>query len=467
MSNTTKTPSIKSINPFNNEVVKEFELMSPEKVASIIDKADQAFKSWKNTSIEERATIMHKMASLMRDKKENLGKLATLEMGKVLAQAIGEVKICAAIFDYYADNAAEFLADKPLEVPHGEAFLSYEPIGVILSVQPWNFPFYQMTRSAAAHITAGNAMVLKHSSNVPQCAQMMEDLFKEAGLPDGVYTNLFVAGKDIEPIVENPKIKAVTLTGSEPAGASIATAAAKLVKKSTLELGGSDPFIVLEDADVQLAVNTAVQGRMANGGQVCTSPKRIIVASGIYEEFLAKTKEAFAQIKVGNPMDSDTTLGPLSTEKAAEDVLAQIKKAAEQGATIELGGKRIDRVGAFLEPTLITDITPKMDLYFEEVFGPVMMVYKYETIEEALEIANATEFGLGGTVFGTDTKKAVEVARKIDSGMIYINHATSVAPQLPFGGTKKSGYGREQAIEGLLEFVNIKLIRTTSPDQPF
>ena len=214
MSNTTKTPSIKSINPFNNEVVKEFELMSPEKVASIIDKADQAFKSWKNTSIEERATIMHKMASLMRDKKEDLGKLATLEMGKVLAQAIGEVKICAAIFDYYADNAAEFLADKPLEVPHGEAFLSYEPIGVILSVQPWNFPFYQMTRSAAAHITAGNAMVLKHSSNVPQCAQMMEDLFKEAGLPDGVYTNLFVAGKDIEPIVENPKITKLAMSSA-------------------------------------------------------------------------------------------------------------------------------------------------------------------------------------------------------------------------------------------------------------
>ncbi|WP_226064591.1 NAD-dependent succinate-semialdehyde dehydrogenase [Kaistella polysaccharea] len=467
MSTTKETSTIKSVNPFNNEVVKEFEAMSSEQVASIIDKADEAFKTWKNSSIKERSEIMHKVSAIMLDKKVELGKLATLEMGKVLGQAIGEVKICAAIFEYYATNATELLADKPLKVPDGDAFLTYEPIGVILSVQPWNFPFYQMTRSAAAHLTAGNTMVLKHASNVPQCAQMMEDIFKEAGLPDGVYTNLYVSGKDIEPIVANPKIKGVTLTGSKPAGASIAEAAAKVVKKSTLELGGSDPFIVLEDADVQLAVETAVQGRMANGGQVCTSPKRIIVAGKIYDEFLEKTKEAFGKIVVGDPMEKATTLGPLSSEKAAEDVLAQIKNAAEQGANIALGGKRMNRPGAFLEPTLITDITPEMDLYFEEVFGPVMMLYRYETIEDALEIANGTEFGLGGTVFGTDTKKAVEVARKIDSGMVYINHATGVAPQLPFGGTKSSGYGREQAKEGLLEFVNIKLIRTTSPDKPF
>ena len=467
MSNTKEITSIKTVNPFNNEVVKEFKAMPKEQVASIIDKADEAFKNWKHSTIKERSEIMHKVAAIMLERKVELGKLATLEMGKVLGQAIGEVKISAAIFEYYASNAAELLADKPLEVPDGEAFLTYEPIGVILSVQPWNFPFYQMTRSAAAHLTAGNTMVLKHASNVPQCAQMMEDIFKEAGLPEGVYTNLYVSGKDIEPIVSNPKIKGVTLTGSKPAGASIAEAAAKVVKKSTLELGGSDPFIVLEDADIQLAVETAVNGRMANGGQVCTSPKRIIVAGKIYDEFLEKTKQAFAKIVVGDPLEKTTTLGPLSSEKAAEDVLAQIKKAAEQGANIVLGGKRIDRAGAFLEPTLITGITREMEMYGEEVFGPVFMLYRYETIEDALEIANGTEFGLGGTVFGTDTKKAVEVARKIDSGMVYINHATGVAPQLPFGGTKNSGYGREQAQEGILEFVNVKLIRTTTPDKPF
>lgn len=467
MSTTKEISSIKTVNPFNNEVVKEFKAMSKEQVSSIIDKADEAFKTWKHSTIKERSEIMHKVAAIMLERKVELGKLATLEMGKVLGQAIGEVKVSAAIFEYYASNAAELLADKPLEVPDGEAFLTYEPIGVILSVQPWNFPFYQMTRSAAAHLTAGNTMVLKHASNVPQCAQMMEDIFKEAGLPKGVYTNLYVSGKDIEPIVSNPKIKGVTLTGSKPAGASIAEAAAKVVKKSTLELGGSDPFIVLEDSDIQLAVETAVNGRMANGGQVCTSPKRIIVAGKIYDEFLEKTKQAFAKIVVGDPMEKTTTLGPLSSEKAAEDVLAQIKKAAEQGANIVLGGKRIDRAGAFLEPTLITGITKEMEMYGEEVFGPVFMLYRYETITDALEIANGTEFGLGGTVFGTDTKKAVEVARKIDSGMVYINHTTAVAPQLPFGGTKSSGYGREQAQEGIMEFVNVKLIRTTTPDKPF
>lgn len=467
MSTTSEKATIKSINPSTNEILKEFEPMSPDQIKDIIDKADDAFQSWNNSKIEDRAKIMYKVAEIMREKKTELGRLATLEMGKVLAQSIGEVKLCASIFDYYADNAAEFLADKPLKVTNGEAFQTYEPIGVILSVQPWNFPFYQMTRSAAAHITAGNTMVLKHASNVPQCAQMMEDIFKEAGLPEGVYTNLYVSGKDIEPIVANPKIKGVTLTGSKGSGASIATAAAKEVKKSTLELGGSDPFIVLKDADIPLAVESAVKGRMANGGQVCTSPKRIIVDAEIYDEFLAITKKAFEEIIVGDPMERETTLGPLSTEKAAEDVLAQIKKAADQGANIALGGKRIDRPGAFLEPTLITDITSEMDIYYEEVFGPVMMLYKYDTIEDAIHLANDTEFGLGGTVFGKDTDKAVEIARKIDSGMLYINHATSAAPQLPFGGTKQSGYGREHAIEGLLEFVNIKMIRITSPDQPY
>ena len=399
MSNTKEISSIKTVNPFNNEVVKEFKAMPKEQVASIIDKADEAFKNWKHSTIKERSEIMHKVAAIMLERKVELGKLATLEMGKVLGQAIGEVKISAAIFEYYASNAAELLADKPLEVPDGEAFLTYEPIGVILSVQPWNFPFYQMTRSAAAHLTAGNTMVLKHASNVPQCAQMMEDIFKEAGLPEGVYTNLYVSGKDIEPIVSNPKIKGVTLTGSKPAGASIAEAAAKVVKKSTLELGGSDPFIVLEDADIQLAVETAVNGRMANGGQVCTSPKRIIVAGKIYDEFLEKTKQAFAKIVVGDPLEKTTTLGPLSSEKAAEDVLAQIKKAAEQGANIVLGGKRIDRAGAFLEPTLITGITREMEMYGEEVFGPVFMLYRYETIEDALEIANGTGVWSGWNCF--------------------------------------------------------------------
>lgn len=456
-----KSSSIKTVNPFNNETVKEFDVMSNEQVDQIIGRADQAFKSWKKTSFEKRAELLHNVANILRERKEELGKLATLEMGKLLKESIYEVELCANIFDYYADNGAKFLADHPLETPHGKAFLAYEPIGVLLSVQPWNFPFYQITRSAAPNIMAGNTMVLKHASNVPQCAQIMEDIFLEAGAPKGVYTNLFIPGRDVERLVADPRIAAVSLTGSEPAGASIASAAGAKVKKSTLELGGSDPFIIMEDADLDDAAKTTVYGRMWNAGQVCVSPKRVILPESKKAEFLDKVKAIFGTLKVGNPLEADTDVAPLSSEKAAEDVAAQVAKAAEQGATVILGGHRIDRAGAFLEPTLITDITPKMDAYFEEIFGPVYMLHTYKNVDEAIEIANATEFGLGGSVFGKDTDKAVEIARQIDTGMVYINHVTGIAPELPFGGTKNSGYGREQSPAGIYEFVNAKLIRVT------
>ena len=462
MSTQTKISSIRTINPFNNELVKEFDLMTNDQVDTII-----AFKSWRKTSFEERATIIHKVASIMCERKEELGKLATLEMGKLLSESIYEVELSADIFDYYADHAAEFLADHKLDVKHGEAFLSYEPIGVLLSVQPWNFPFYQITRSAASNLMAGNTMVLKHASNVPQCAQIMEDIFLEAGLPKHVYTNLFVPGSQVERLVENPKIKAVALTGSKPAGSSIAAAAGKAVKKSTLELGGSDPFIVLDDVNVDEAVQVAVAGRMWNAGQVCVSPKRVLVAASIYDAFLEKTKEAFAKLTVGDPLDAATNVAPLSSEKAANDVIAQVNRATEQGANVVLGGKRIDRPGAFVEPTLITDITPEHDAYYEEFFGPVFMLYKFDSIDEAVEIANATEFGLGGTVFTKNIEKGIEIARNVDSGMIYINHVTGIAPELPFGGTKDSGYGREQSPAAIYEFVNAKLIRITTPNKNY
>jgi len=467
MENTKNISSIKTVNPFNNEVVKQFEVMSKDQVNTIISKADEAFKNWRKTSFAQRSAIIHKVAEIMRSRKEELGKLATLEMGKLLRESIAEVELSADIFDYYASKAESLLADKKLETPIGKAFISYEPIGVILSVQPWNFPFYQITRSAAPNLMAGNTMVLKHASNVPQCAQVMEDIIREAGAPDGVYSNLFIPGKDIESYVNNPKIKAVTLTGSEPAGASIAAAAGAKVKKSTLELGGSDPFVVLDDADLDDAVQTAVYGRMWNAGQVCVSPKRVIVPESKYDEFLQKVKDIFSKLKVGDPMDPKTDVAPLSSEKAAADVAVQIDKAKAQGAHILLGGHRVDRPGAFVEPTLITDITPDMDAYYEEIFGPVFMLYKYKTLEEAIELANATEFGLGGTVFATDKEKAVEVARQIETGMVYINHVTGIAPELPFGGTKGSGYGREQSEAGIYEFVNEKLIRVTDSKNPY
>lgn len=464
METNNKKSSIKTVNPFTNKVEKEFEVMTDEEVDIIIDKAAKAFNTWKNVSFPERAKIIHKVASIMRERKEALGKLATIEMGKLLRESIYEVELSANIFDYFAKNAEKFLADHSLETEKGEAFICYEPIGVLLSIQPWNFPYYQITRSAASNLMAGNTMVLKHASNVPQCAQIMEDIFKEAGLPDGVYNNLFVPGNAVGKLVSDPRIKAVSLTGSEAAGASIAAAAGANVKKSTLELGGSDPFIVLEDADLDKAAETAVYGRMWNAGQVCVSPKRIIVPESKKTEFLNKVKVIFGKLKVGNPLDADTDVAPLSSEKAAQDVEKQIQKAAQQGAKIELGGKRLDRPGAFLEPTLITGVTPDMDAFYEEIFGPVFVLYSYKTVEDAIKLANATDFGLGGTVFGKDIEKAKAVARKIDTGMVYINHVTGIAPELPFGGTKRSGYGREQSPAAIYEFVNAKLIRVTEPD---
>ncbi|WP_394678691.1 NAD-dependent succinate-semialdehyde dehydrogenase [uncultured Sphingobacterium sp.] len=467
MPDTIKKSTIKSINPFNNELEKEFIEMEDAQVDAIIQNADIAFQTWRKVPFAQRAIIIKKVASILRERKTELGILATKEMGKLLRESIAEVELSANIFDYYADNAASFLSDSPLEVAHGEAFLSYEPLGVLLSVQPWNFPFYQITRSAAPNLMAGNTMVLKHASNVPQCAKVMEDIFLEAGLPQGVYNNIFIQGKAVERLVSNPAIKAVTLTGSAPAGASIAGAAGSKLKKSTLELGGSDPFIVLDDADIETAAKTTVYGRMWNAGQVCVSPKRVIVAETIADAFLEKVETLFAGLKIGDPMDESTDVAPLSSEKAANDVISQIDKASAQGATIVTGGKRTQSSGSFVEPTLITGITPDMDAYKEEIFGPVFMMYVYKTIDEAIEIANATEFGLGGSVFGTDIKRAQEVARRIDTGMVYINHVTGIAPELPFGGTKQSGYGREQSPAAIYEFVNAKLIRTTSPDKAY
>jgi succinate-semialdehyde dehydrogenase/glutarate-semialdehyde dehydrogenase len=387
-------------------------------------------------------------------------------MGKLLKESIAEVELSADIFDYYADNGEKFLADSPLETPIGSAFLSYEPLGVLLSVQPWNFPFYQITRSAAPNVMAGNTMVFKHASNVPQCAQIMEDIFLEAGAPKGVYQNLFIPGSKTSALVANKHIKAVTLTGSEPAGAAIAAAAGKYIKKSTLELGGSDAFIVLDDANLDEAVNAAVNGRIWNAGQVCTSPKRIIVEEGIADAFLEKVKAKFKTIKAGDPMDDATTLAPLSSEKAVEDVIKQVEKAVAEGATLLAGGKRIDRAGAFMEPTILTNIKPGNSAYSEEIFGPVFMFYKVKNEDEAIELANATDFGLGGSVFSGNTDRAVNVARQIETGMVYINHLTGITPELPFGGTKGSGYGREQSPAGIFEFVNAKLIRTTKATNP-
>lgn len=459
--------SIKTVNPFNNKIVKEFPILTEEQTSEKIELAARTFLEWKRTPLPQRAAMLHKVAAILRSRKSELGKLATLEMGKLLKESIGEVELSASIFDYYADNGEKFLADKPLETPIGSAFLSYEPIGVLLSIQPWNFPFYQITRSAAPNLMAGNTMLLKHASNVPQCAQIMEDIFLEAGAPKGVYQNLFIPGSKVGTLVSDPRIKAVTLTGSEPAGASIAAVAGKYVKKSTLELGGSDAFIVLDDADVDKTVEAAVQGRLWNAGQVCVSPKRIIVEKGIADIFLEKVKKRFETLVVGDPLDEKTDLAPLSSEKAVEDVIAQVQKAVDEGAVLLAGGQRLSRPGAFMQPTILTGIEPGNSAYVEEIFGPVFMFYKVENEQQAIDLANATDYGLGGSVFSSNRERAVKVARQIETGMVYINHVTGIAPELPFGGAKNSGYGREQSEAGIYEFVNAKLIRITNTENPY
>ncbi len=459
--------SIKTVNPATNKVEKEYEEMTGQQIDTILSNADKAFKTWRKTSFAVRAELLHNVATILRKRKEELGKLCSIEMGKLLGEGIGEVELSADIFDYYATNGARFLADSPLDTPNGKAFLSYEPIGVLLSVQPWNFPFYQITRSAAPNIMAGNTVVLKHASNVPQAAEIMEKIFAEAGAPKGVYTNLFVPGSKVSEVVADPRIKGASLTGSEPAGASFASMAGKYLKKSTLELGGSDVFIVMPDADIDKAVKTATAGRLWNAGQVCVSPKRIIVQASVVDQFIEKAKSIFESAVVGDPLDPKTDLAPLSSEKAVEDVMKQVETAVKQGAKLVTGGKRLNRPGAFMEATILTGITKDMNAYSEEIFGPVLVVYSVKDVDEAVELANDTTFGLGGTVFGTDTDKAVEVARRIDTGMVYINHVTGIAPELPFGGTKNSGYGREQSPAGIYEFVNAKLIRVTTPDAAY
>lgn len=459
--------SIKTVNPATNQVEKEYPVMTDQQIDLILSDADKAFQSWKKTSFAERAKLLHKVASILRERKEELGKLCSIELGKLHSEGIGEVELSANIFDYYADNGEKFLADAPLDTPQGKAFLSYEPIGVLLSVQPWNFPFYQITRSAAPNIMAGNTVVLKHASNVPQAAEIMEKIFAEAGAPKGVYTNLFVPGAKVSELVADPRVKGASLTGSEPAGSSFASMAGKYLKKSTLELGGSDAFVVLEDADLDKAVETAAFGRLWNAGQVCVSPKRIIVMASVADKFIEKAKAIYDKVVVGDPLDPKTQLAPLSSEKAVQDVIKQVETTVQQGAKLVRGGKRIDRPGAYMEPTILTDIKKGMLAYSDEIFGPVLAIYAAKNVDEAVELANDTNFGLGGTVFGTDTDKAVEVARRIDTGMVYINHVTGIAPELPFGGTKRSGYGREQSPAGIYEFVNAKLIRVTTPDAAY
>ena len=459
--------AIQTINPFNNQVVKSFHEMTPQAVEVAISTADETFQSWRHTTYAHRAGLLHKVAKLMRDQKDHLAKLITLEMGKLILQSYGEIELSAKIIEYYADNGETFLEDQVLDPDFGEAYIKSSPIGVLLGVEPWNFPFYQVARFAAPNIMAGNVVLVKHASNVPQCALAIAELFEQAGAPEGLYTNLFLSGSRIDQIVSDVRIKGVSLTGSEAAGSSIATSAGKALKKSVLELGGSDAFIVLEDADLDAAVEWAVIGRMNNTGQCCVASKRIIVLETVADKFLARFKDKLAALRVGDPMDERTELGPLSSQAAVLQLMDQIDRSVAAGAQVILGGNLIDREGAFIEATILTGLKPGMAAYHEELFGPVASFYRVKDEQAAIDLANDSPFGLGGSIFTTDIERGKRLAEQIDTGMVFINHPTWTQPDLPFGGTKRSGYGRELSRAGIQEFVNKKLIRVSKVSDPF
>ena len=459
--------AIKTTNPATNEVVASFEEMTAPQIEVAISTAHSTFQVWKKTSYEERAKLLHKVAELMRQKKNTLAKTITLEMGKLIAESEGEITLSADIYDYYANNGKEFLADVHLKPEEGEAFIRHSPIGVLLGIQPWNFPFYQVARFVAPSIMIGNVVLVKHASNVPQCGIAMEQLFKEAGALTGIYTNLLITGENIGALISDNRIRGTALTGSEEAGGSMAAVAGKNLKKSILELGGSDAFVVLEDADMEKTVEWAVVGRMNNTGQCCVAAKRFIVVEAVADEFLKKFKEKLTGLKVGDPMEKGTQLGPLSSEASAVHLDEQVKRLVKAGAKVELGGKRMDRKGAYMEATILTDIKAGMDGYYEELFGPVVSFFRVKDEAAAIVLANDSPYGLGGSVFTNDIERGKRVADQIDTGMVFINHPTWTKPDLPFGGTKRSGYGRELSKLGVEEFVNKKLIRVNKLTDSF
>ena len=455
-----------SVNPYDGKVLKTFEELSDKQLETALETAATCFETWRRTTFAERAAVVAKAAAIMRARIDEFARPVTLEMGKLIDQARGEVVLSADIIDYYAKNAERFLATEHLKPSSGEAEVESSPFGVLFGVQPWNFPYYQLARFAAPNLMAGNVVMVKHAGCVPQCAIAFEKLWLEAGAPVGAYTNLLISHDQVNRVIDDPRIKGVALTGSVEAGKSVAGRAGRNLKKSTMELGGSDAFIVLEDADLDATVKWAVWGKMNNTGQCCVAAKRFIVVEELADRFLDKFQTALAALKPGDPMDEATTLGPLSTESALVQLLDQVDGAVAKGATVVMGGKRIDRPGAFMEATILTNIKPDNPAFREEFFGPVALFFRVKNEDEAVALANDSDFGLGGSVFTKDVARGKRVASRVDTGMMFVNHPTWTRPDLPFGGIKDSGYGRELSSMGIQEFVNKKLVCVEAIDAP-
>ena len=444
------------VNPATGETLATYPTITDEALEAAIAQADAAYRTWRDVPVAERAARIRKVAELHRERRDELAAIIVREMGKPLDAALGEVDFAADITEYYADQAEKITGDQPIDIlGEGTAVIRRSPLGVLLGIMPWNFPYYQVARFAAPNIVVGNTILLKHASQCPESAAAMEQMYIDAGL-EGVYINIYASNEQAADVIADPRVQGVSVTGSERAGAAVASQAGKHLKKVALELGGSDPFIVLSSDDLDATVGAAVAARMDNNGQSCNAPKRFIVQEDLYQPFLEKFTAAMTAAKMGDPFAADTTLGPLSSLNAAKGLEAQVDRAVAQGATLVAGGKRD---GAFYEPTVLTDVTPEMDVYREELFGPAGVVYKVADEDEAVKIANDTSFGLGSYVYTTDPEQAARIADKIDAGMVYVNVVLADEPGLPFGGVKRSGTSREMGLLAADEFVNKKLIR--------
>ena len=455
-----------TVNPASGEVLKEFEPLDGAALDPAVDAAHAAFEDWRLVPIAERARIVGRAGEIMAERMDRLAPLVTLEMGKLIGESRGEVDVSAEILRWYGRHGPEIAADEPLSSEAGAAVVVNEPLGVLLAIEPWNYPLYQVARVAGPNLVLGNTILLKHARICPQTALALEELFRDAGVPEGAYANIFARSEDIPRLIEKPTVRGVALTGSDSAGATVAEHAGRNVKKSVLELGGSDPFVVLDGERLERTVDAAAKGRLSNTGQSCVASKRFVVLDGCYEGFLSGLRDRFAALEPGDPADAETQLGPLSSERAATQLMEQVADAIDKGATAVVGGGRPDRPGAFVQPTILTGVTPEMRAYREELFGPVAVVHRVTGEDEAIALANDTSYGLGGSVFSSDLERARHVADRIESGMVFINRPALSRPELPFGGIKRSGYGRELSELGMQEFVNKKLIFSVAPDEP-
>ena len=450
---------IATTNPATGETLKTFAALTDAEIEAKLDRSQQAFEQYRNTPMQKRAAWLQVTAEILEREQEQFGQLMTLEMGKPIKGAIAEVQKCALVCRYYAEHGAKFLEDVPAQTDASQSFVRYQPLGAILAVMPWNFPFWQVFRFAAPALMSGNVGLLKHASNVPQCALAIEEIIQRSGFPTGVFQTLLVGADKVAALIADERVKAATLTGSEPAGASLAAAAGKQIKKTVLELGGSDPFIVLESADLEVAIATATTARMLNNGQSCIAAKRFIVADAIAQKFEEQLVEKFEALVVGDPMQPDTDLGPLATPNILKDLDHQVKECIKSGARVLTGGQPLsDRRGNFYPPTILTDIPPGSAAEVEEFFGPVALLFRVADIDAAIRLANATPFGLGASAWTTNDLERDRLIEELEAGAVFINSMVKSDPRLPFGGTKKSGYGRELSIQGIHEFVNVKTV---------